>query len=366
MPALRRALLPALTCAVLSVPATAAAETVTIGATLDLVTPNSDPAKTCAAGTWWVAELGLNLPNLVPVGDRGSCQFTASGFYNGAVFGLSYGGVGTAKAARVKIGAITGRMRINVVRTLFQQTGNVASPSVTTPFLKQYGPIFTPTANAVTTVPLNLPLGSEATPDPSDIGTVAGTDWLALEVLDGNVPVPLVPYPAASFFAAFPGPTAVNSPAPGNFALPNYGQNGYVVAMSADIETRSTTTGGKGTGGPTTGGPATGGAGTGGAGTGAAVSLGTPAVKVRAGRAPLALTFASAGTGQVTLQAKTSSRSYGRASFTATAGQQQTIRVPLNSRGRALLRKSARANVRAIISFNGNATPTTLPVTLRR
>lgn len=360
--AARRVLLPALTCAAVSVPGVASAETVTIGATLDLITPNSDPAKTCAGGTWWIAELGLNLGNIVPPADRGSCQFTASGFYNGAVFGLSYGGVGTAKAARVKIGAITGRMRINVVRTLFQQTGNIASPSVTTPFLKQYGPIFTPAANAVTTVPLDLPLGSEATPDPSDIGTVAGTDWLALEVLDSNVPVPLVAYPAASFFAAFPGPTAANVPAPSSFALPNYGQNGYVVAMSADIETRSASggTGGAGTGGGGGGGAA------GGGGAGALVTLASPTAKVRSGRAPLNVTFAAAGTGQITLQAKSSTRSYGRATFTAKAGEKKTIRVPLNSRGRALLRKSARANVRAVVTFNGNATPTTLPVTLRR
>ncbi len=239
----RLALATALVGGALVAPAADAA-TVTIGATLDLITaPNSSPTKTCADGTWWYAEQGIFLGNIVPPGDRGSCQFTASGFYNGAVFGLSTPVTGTAKVARIKVGAITGPMRINVVRTLFQQSGVVASPNSTTPYLQQYGPIFTPTANAVTEVPLNLPLRSQATPDPSDTGTVAGTDWLAIEVLSPNVPVPLVPYPNGTFFAAFPGPTAVNFPRPARTRSPNYGQLGYVVAMNADIDTGTASTG---------------------------------------------------------------------------------------------------------------------------
>jgi hypothetical protein len=344
------------------VPAAASASTVTIGTSLDLITANSNPAKTCANGTWWVAESGLMLPDLVPPASHGSCQFTASGIYNGAVFGLAYGGIGTAKVARVKIGAITGPMRINVVRTLFQQTGSVANPIVTKPYLKQYGPTFTPAANAVTTVPLDLPLRSQATPDPSDTGSVAGTDWLALEVLDRNVPVPLVPYTYASFFAAFPGPTEAHAPAPGDTPLSDYGQNGYVVAMNADIETGTAVTSGTNPGG------AAGGAGGGAPAAGggpAAVSLKAPFAKVRAGRAAVQLTVPAAGSGQITLQSRTGAQSYGRTSFTATAGQ-KTVAVPLNSRGRSMLRRSARAKVNAVVTMNGGAAPVTLTLTLRR
>jgi hypothetical protein len=332
----------------------ARAATTTFGANLDAVTPNSDPAKTCANGAWWYAEQGVLL-NPVPSGDRGSCQFTASGFFNGQVFGLAVPASGTVTAARIKIGAITGPMRINVVRTLFQQTGNVGSPLPSTPFLERYGPTFTPQANAVTTVPLDLKVGAQATPDPTDTSTVAGTDWLAIEVLSPDVPVPLVPYPNGTFFAAFPGPTAANVPAPSPNPLPNYGQLNYVVAMNADL-----TTGGGATPPPTTGGAT------------AKVGLGAATAKVSKGRALLDLACqAAACAGTVTLRppaggAARVPTTYGSARFSLTAGTRAKVRVTLNPTGRRLLARKRQARVRAIVKLNGSTRATALAVTLRR
>jgi hypothetical protein len=350
----------ALATLVVAAPAAHAATT-TFGATLEAVTPNSDPAKTCSAGAWWYAEQGVLL-NPVPSGDRGSCQFTASGFFNGQVFGLAAPASGTVTAARIKVGSITGPMRINVVRTLFQQTGNVGSPLPSTPFLQRYGPTFTPQANAVTTVPLDLKVGAQATPDPTDTSTVAGTDWLAIEVLAPDVPVPLVPYPNGTFFAAFPGPTAAGVPAPSPNPLPNYGQLNYVVAMNADLVT----------GGGTTPGPTTGGKPTPAPTGGAKVGLRATTAQVAGGRALLDLVCRAADcAGTVTLRpaagaAAKSATTYGSARFSLKAGARAKVRVTLNRRGKRLLARKRRAKVRAVVTLAGAPGPVSLGVTLRR
>ncbi|MCU0308966.1 MAG: hypothetical protein MUE51_14600 [Thermoleophilia bacterium] len=325
-------------CLLVAAPASHAA-TVTFGANLDAIQqPNSDPAKTCSAGAWWYAEQGVFL-NPVPTAARGSCQFTASGFFNGQVFGLAAPASGTVTAARVKVGAITGPMRVNVVRTLFQQTGSVANPAVTTPFLQAYGPTFTPRANAVTTVPLNLAVRSQATPDPSDTTTVAGTDWLALEILAPDVPVPLVPYPNGTFFAAFPGPTAGNVPAPSPNALPNFGQLGYVVAMNADLETGGTPV--------------------------PAVALSGATARVSRGRAVIALACRGAAcAGSVTL--RRGAVCLGSARLAGPAGRTLRVSVPLNAQGRRLTARTPRAAVQAVVRLTGAPSPTTLSLTLRR
>lgn len=329
----------------------APAATTTFGVNLDGVTPNSDPAKACANGAWWYAEQGVLL-NPVPAGDRGSCQFTASGFVNGQVFGLAVPASGTITAARIKIGSITGPMRINVVRTLFQQTGNTGSPASSTPFLQQYGPTFTPQPNAVTTVPLDLKVGAQATPDPTDTSTVAGTDWLAIEVLSPTTPVPLVAYPNGTFFAAFPGPTAASVPAPSPNPLPNYGQLGYVVAMNADLTTADGAA-------PSAGTPA---------GQAPSLTLGGRSAKVARGRALVPLTCAGAAcAGTVTLRpAAKGAAAYGRARFSLKAGQRGTASVRLSRAGRALLATRRTAKVRAVIALTGSKAPATVSLTLKR
>ncbi len=338
----------------------ASAATIPFGTSLDapLVTAVD---TSCAAGTWWY---GPPLGNILSPASTGSCQFTALGFAGGTTYGLVAPASGTATAARIKVGAVTGPMRINVVRTLFQQTGNAASPLPSPPFLQAYGPTFTPEANAVTTIPLNLPMQAQATPGINDTGTVAGTDWLALEVLSSTVPVPVVASPGAVFFAAFPGPTASNVPAPSPNALPNYGQIGLVLAMNADLTTadpapKPSTT-------PTPAAPAPV------AATAPTVAFGAKSAKVAGGRAGLNLVCQVADcSGVVTLQRtsgvkKPVTTKFGSARFSVKAGQTGKVRVKLSAKGKALLKTKRKASVQAAIALDGGATPTVLPVTLRR
>lgn len=339
-------------------PQAANATTTTFGVDLSLVAANSDTAKTCAGGSWWYAENGVFLN---PVAGSGSCQFTSSGIYNNQAFGLYVPASGTVTQARIKIGSVTGPMRINLVRTLFQQTGSVANPSITTPYLEEYGPTFTPQANAITTVPLNLKVQSQATPDPSDTSTIAGTDWLAVELLSPDTPVPLSAYGGGTFFAAFPGPTAVNFPAPSPNPLPNYGQIGYVVNMNADLVTGSSTST-----------PGGGGAG-GGTGSTATVGLNGTAAKVSSGAARLGLLCKGADcSGKVTLQpaagkaSAAAATTYGSATFSGKADKKFTVKIKLNSKGKRLLARKRTVKVRAIVALTGAKSSTTLSVTLKR
>ncbi|MBJ7519091.1 MAG: hypothetical protein JHC84_05285 [Solirubrobacteraceae bacterium] len=331
-------------------PATAA--TMTFGADLAQVPANNTPGTACKDGTWWNAVL-LGLPllgNTVPADAQGSCQFSSGGVNAGGSFGLAAPATGTVTAARVKVGNTTGPMRINVIRTLFQQTGDAANPSSSTPFLQAYGPTFTPQANAVTTVPLNLPVRAQAAPDINDTGSVAGTDWLALEVLAPDVPVPLAlsSGAAAFFFAAFPGPTAGGVAAPSPNPLPNYGQLGLQVTMSADLTT---------TANATPGGRAT-------------VDLARTTASVVGGRALLDLLCkvrdcaGSVTLGPVSSGGKTTT--YGRATFSGKAGKQVRVRVKLTTKGRTLLRRKRKAKVRAVVVLDGVAATTKLTVTLKR
>lgn len=337
-------------------PTGAGAATTTFGVDLSLVAANSDPAKTCAGGAFWYAEQGVLLN---PVAGSGSCQFTSSGIYNGQAFGLYVPASGTVTQARIKIGNTTGPMRINLVRTLFQQTGNVGSPSITTPFLQEYGPTFTPQANAITTVPLNLKVRSQATPDPTDTATIAGTDWLAIELLSPDTPVPMSQYGGGTFFAAFPGPTAAKFPAPSPNPLPNYGQIGYVVNMNADLETGSKSGDGGGGGDKT--------------GSAPSVALNAGSARVAKGLASLALRCSNADcSGTVTLRPATGKASraavttYGSAKFSSKAGKRFTVKVRLNTKGKKLLARKRTAKVRAVVALKGAAAAKTLSVTLKR
>src|SRR4029077_13947012 len=65
---------------------------------------------------------------------------------------LTAPGTGTVTAVRVKTGSNTGLMPINAFRFLFRQTGDTAKPELACCFVEPYGPVFTPAANATTTV----------------------------------------------------------------------------------------------------------------------------------------------------------------------------------------------------------------------
>ncbi|MBC7842072.1 MAG: hypothetical protein H7099_07160 [Gemmatimonadaceae bacterium] len=112
---------------------------------------------------------------------------------------------GTVVSANIKVGAVTGPMRFVRVRVLFQR--NLPQDVQSCCSVEQVGVTFTPTPNAITTVPLNFAMTHEAIQPALAIGTTIAQDMVALEVLSPNVPIP---------------GTWVNPPFGPNFVQANY------------------------------------------------------------------------------------------------------------------------------------------------
>jgi hypothetical protein len=341
----------------------ASAATTTFGADLAALPANSNPAASCAAGP----------PGLFSQ-PAASCMWSFIGLGAGAP-SLQAPASGTVTQVRVKVGAITGRMRVDVVRFLFRQTGDVAHPVSAGPFLEAYGPEFTPAANAVTAVPVNLPTTEDSTPDPTDLTTIASYDALALEVEDANVPIPLYAAPASLSYYSYPGPTQAGVPAPSPNGIAA-ATSGYGVLMSAEEDTGDGVAPAGGVGGP-------GGPGGGGGPAAAPVAPAAPTIRfarplapVRNGVATLPIVCQVVDcSGTVTLvragraasaSAKRRAITYGRAKFTGRRGKTSKLRIRLNRRGRALLRRHRTAKVLARVALAGQKATTARRVTLRR
>lgn len=104
-------------------------------------------------------------------------------------FGGEQAGVpGTVVSANIRVGNVTGPMRFVRMRILFQNN-NVGYDRACCS-VEQFGAVFTPAANAVTSVPLNFSMARDPTPPPNDVTTLAAADLVGLEVLAPNVPLP--------------------------------------------------------------------------------------------------------------------------------------------------------------------------------
>ncbi len=345
---------PARTCAALvavtvSLALPAGASAITFGADIAALPANDAPNTTCAQ-----APPGLFLPVGSP-----SCMWS---FIGSGTTTLTAPARGVVTAVRVKVGATTGPMRVNVIRFLFRQTGDAAHPFSAGPFLETYGPRFTPAANAVTTVPVNLPMKVDPTPALTDTATIQVIDALALEVQASNIPIPYFAAPGALTYPVYPGPTAQNLPAPSPNGLPSFGTIGYGVLMSADLT-------------PDPGAPAP--------GPGTTPTLPAPAprptvrlpatgtVRNGATRLPVVCQVADCsglisllrGAGAAAAKATT----LGSAKFSAKAGTTKRVTVKLNRAGKRLLAKSRRVKVTARVTFTaGGGAPVSVPLTLRR
>lgn len=281
---------------------------------------------------------------------------------------LSPPGSGTVTAVRVRAGANPGPMRINVVRFLFQQTGDPARPSSAGPFLEAYGPQFTPAANAVTTVPTSLAMTVTGTPDPSDLKTVQVIDFLALEILGSNIGVPLYKVDGALTYPVFPGPTGQSLAAPSPNALTSFTTAGAGVGMSADFEPSGnpnvtpTPPTSPGTGGQATG-PTT---------------LITPKLllpattaRLRDGGVSLPITCQGADcAGLIQLLSRggaAATTTYGSAKFTLKAGAKKQVRIKLNAKGRALVKRRKKVTFTAKVTFSkGGGATQRFTVTVKR
>ncbi len=229
----------------------ASARTVTFGADLNnpANVPNNDTrGGVCRAGVANpIAPIPGSVipPPLVAPGYQ-SCMWTYSGYDKYDLDGLASPASGRITAIRVKVGPVTGRMRVNVIRFL-NQRGSVSGP-----YLEAYGPEFTPKPNSITQVPTSLRVQSDDYVFPGD-PTIRAIDQLALEVEAPDVPIPLFRDPpaannfftgAANTYGTYPGPTEQRIEAPSYNAIPGTVQysnpNGGVssslgVLMSADL-----------------------------------------------------------------------------------------------------------------------------------
>jgi len=92
---------------------------------------------------------------------------------------------------RVGVGASTGPMRVVVMRALYENTVTPGRPNDACCIPVAQSQVFTPRANAITAVPVSLPVWEDPTPPPEDITTIADFDTLGLAVLAPGVRVPL-------------------------------------------------------------------------------------------------------------------------------------------------------------------------------
>lgn len=341
------------TTALIALTVPAGAQAVTFGADL-----SSLPANDAQAGFCSNPPPGLFYPANSP-----SCMWSYQG--TGANTLVAPAG-GVVNTVRVKVGTTTGKMRVNVIRFLFRQTGDGAHPFSAGPFLETYGPEFTPNANAVTSVPVNLAMKEDSTPALTDLQTIQVIDALALEVEAPNVPVPLFSAPGALSYGIYPGPTSQALTAPSPNGLPSTLTLGLGVLMSADL------TPDQGAPAPAPGTPA----------PTLPVPAGVPAVRLPKGSVPVKGGVATLPiacqvadcSGLVTLlrgagaaAAKKQPATLGSAKFTAKAGTTARVKVKLNRAGRALVKKRRSVKVKARVTFSsGGGKPATATITLKR
>ena len=279
---------------------------------------------------------------------------------------------GTITTVRVKVGATTGPMQIVVMRSIYQnKAGDPGHPYFACCFVQEYGPTFTPTANAITSVATNLPMVEQPTPGPDDFTTNAAGDFLALSVLDPNVPIPMFIDNSSGASGFYPAPTAGTFPAPSPTPLfPSTDLPAGQMSMSADLQTGAPTPCPTPTPGP----------------------LPTPTpllipqlklpkltIPVNGGTATVPIqclvvncngnivlqNAKRAGLASVSRKSKTVS--YGTAKFSLKAGSTGKVKIKLNAAGKKLLKAHKKVKVWANLSFtSGGGAAKSVHITLKR
>ncbi len=302
-------------------------------------------------------------------------------------FAPSIVGTGTVTQARIQVGTSTGPMRLVVMRSLYENTITPGRPNDACCIPVAQSQTFTPAPDAITTVPLDLPMREDPTPAETDITTIADFDTLTLAVLSTGVQVPL--------YAT--GDTYLGSPAPADFywdtaspstITPGFSTDsgGWAVDLNADFTPAGTATGGPPPPAPVTA-PTP-------APTPGATSPPSPTVvpvlnltpngvvPVRAGGADLPVTCATAAlcAGRLLLRnaplpgARIARQTkhkrvltYGSASFMVAGRSSRTLAVPLSTAGKALFTKRRHAAVVwADVQLAAGGAPSSMRITLRR
>jgi hypothetical protein len=262
-------------------------------------------------------------------------------------------GNGTLTQVRVRVGPVTGPMKVVVLRALRQPNAPPDGGAACCKLVAETQ-VFTPAANAITTLPVSIPVRHDLTPDPAS--GLYNFDQLALSVLAPGVPVP------AHDTGIYNGTGPVDNvywPAwqqVGQERADGAGLEGYVVLLNADW-------GASPAGAPAPPPPPA-------PPVATPLRLARPTAGIR-GRDALLRLRCAPGTpcaGWVRLQnragvgpAAAAARlvSYGAARFTVQAGTARTVRVRLNARGWRFLGRRRSARVWARLSLNGS--PTIIP-----
>lgn len=142
----------------------------TLGPALNLLVPTN--TVSCVDG--YPVQINPSFPQ--PFTGQGAQSCTMVTFSN-----VQPPSAGRVVSATIGVGPRTGPMRFVRMRILEERSTGPACCSA-----EQFGPAFTPQANGVTTVPLDFPIAH-------DVDTRTGirtNDWVGLEVLAPNVPIP--------------------------------------------------------------------------------------------------------------------------------------------------------------------------------
>jgi hypothetical protein len=155
-----------------ALPAAARAQVVTFGGDLSLPDNVTFDCSLMPSGRGFVAT-GV-----------GSCTWSSFAVPQNRAQGLVVpSGNGTVTQARIKVGATTGPMQVVVLEAQRRVSNNTVG------CCQQVGQseVFTPQANTITTVPLELPVRDDQTPDQNGI---VAFDMLGISILEASVPIP--------------------------------------------------------------------------------------------------------------------------------------------------------------------------------
>jgi hypothetical protein len=274
-------------------------------------------------------------------------------------------GEGVVTQVRVRVGPTTGPMQIVEEEAL--RAENPADPGHPTyACCKEVAAsaVFTPNANAVTTVPVDFHVKQDTAPEASGYYV---DQHLSLSVLSASVPIPANLDSNASVGLWYPAWQNVGEERAGL-----YGTGGAMILFEANWEPPGGNSGGGGGGG---------GVGGNGGEEQTPLSLANPTIPVRGGDALLELLCRQAGQckGEAQLQNQETVPArlrafarakrpvtYASAAFKIPAGKKGTVEVPLKVAGRRLLKNRRSAKVWLNISLKKSTEVPSVQVTLRK
>jgi hypothetical protein len=317
-------------CAGLALPAVADAQR-QLGTDLNSHTPNANfdcRSRPSAIGPQFFGEPD----NCTYVGSSPGAQSTGAP------------GVGVITRVRVKAAAPVGPMQVTVARAISSTSSGFACC-----FYQDESQVFTPAANATTTVGMRLPVASYYDID----NGYQVVDYLGLTVLANNVAIP-GQYPGNNEFEGSLGFFPRLRPEDATSGrVDGYG-NSLIPLLSADF-VPVCPTGGAGSARAAQGGRCMG---------AAAFRGGSGRLQGTQARIPLVCNLTIPCQGRLSLRSN-GGAGIGSTRFQIPAGGRRSVRVNLNRAGKNLVRGKQRVKVRARSSIQG-ARPMSRRVTLRR